>query len=241
MRSDGQNSLTRVVAETAEQNWLQKRDASHGALNITEPRVYGALPASRERSPGNVTHRFLGRGFFWPLNRAYVIRSVLEAFSCRIPYSNWRSSARICCFRSLDWATSAPAQSLPRRAAVATRAAIATLRLTYKEGGKTVTESFATLGMQRKAERDLAEFRRFQELSRAFLEVNARICRERPKRSSAKRHGKCRPAGCHLHKLAQERSIRSGGSRNGHPRRLPPTRREGAVTEQPAQLDRPSR
>ena len=62
MRSDGQNSLTRVVAETAEENWLQKRDASHGALNITEPPVYGGLPASWERSPGNVTHRFLGRG-----------------------------------------------------------------------------------------------------------------------------------------------------------------------------------
>ena len=76
-------------------------------------------------------------------------------------------------------------------------------RLTYKAEGKTATESFATPAAQRKAEREVAEFRRFQELSRALLEVNARICRARPveesltpqekkrsKRSSAKPRGK---------------------------------------------------
>ncbi len=54
------------------------------------------------------------------------------------------------------------------------------LRLTYKVGGKTVTESFATPAAQRKAEREIAEFRRYQQLSRAFVEVNEKICRQRP-------------------------------------------------------------
>jgi hypothetical protein len=77
------------------------------------------------------------------------------------------------------------------------------LRLTYKVGGKTVTESFANPVAQRKAERELQGFRRYQELSRAYIELNAQICRARPvegslsaqekkqrKRFSAKRRGK---------------------------------------------------
>ena len=55
-----------------------------------------------------------------------------------------------------------------------------TLRLTYKVEGKTVTESFATPAAQRKAEREVAEFARYRELSRAFIDVNAQICRARP-------------------------------------------------------------
>lgn len=55
-----------------------------------------------------------------------------------------------------------------------------TLRLTAKVRGKTVTESFATPAAQRKAEREIAAFRQYQQLSRAFVEVNARICRQRP-------------------------------------------------------------
>ncbi len=54
------------------------------------------------------------------------------------------------------------------------------LRLTYKVDGKTITESFATPAEQRKAERELAAFRRYQELSRALIEINAQICRARP-------------------------------------------------------------
>jgi hypothetical protein len=54
------------------------------------------------------------------------------------------------------------------------------LRLTYKAGGKTVTQSLATPAEQRKAEREVAAFRRYQELSRAFIEINAQICRARP-------------------------------------------------------------
>ena len=46
------------------------------------------------------------------------------------------------------------------------------LRLTYKWRGKTVTESLPTPAAVRKAEREVAEFRRFQQLSREFVEVN---------------------------------------------------------------------
>jgi len=76
-------------------------------------------------------------------------------------------------------------------------------RLTYKVDGKTVTESFITPAAQRKAEREVNGFREFQELSRAFVEVNSQICRarpiedslspqekKRPKRSNTRRRGK---------------------------------------------------
>jgi hypothetical protein len=53
-------------------------------------------------------------------------------------------------------------------------------RLTYKVQGKTVTESFPSPAAQRKAQREVAEFRRYQEVSRAFLEVNEKICQTRP-------------------------------------------------------------
>jgi hypothetical protein len=77
------------------------------------------------------------------------------------------------------------------------------VRLTYKAGGKTVTESFANPAAQRKAEREVEGFRRYQELSRAYVDVNSQICRarpvedslspqekKRPKQSSARRRGK---------------------------------------------------
>ena len=53
-------------------------------------------------------------------------------------------------------------------------------RLTYKRKGKTITETFPTAIAQRKVQREIAEFRRFQQLSRALLEVNEKICRLRP-------------------------------------------------------------
>ena len=53
-------------------------------------------------------------------------------------------------------------------------------RLTYKVNGKTVTESFPNPAAQRKAEREVAGFRKFQELSRTFIETNEEICRARP-------------------------------------------------------------
>lgn len=54
------------------------------------------------------------------------------------------------------------------------------LRLTYKIDGKTITESFATPASERKAQREVDEFRRYQELSRALIEVSTQICRARP-------------------------------------------------------------
>jgi hypothetical protein len=54
------------------------------------------------------------------------------------------------------------------------------LRLTNKVDGKTVTETFATPAAHRKAQREVAEFARYRELSRALIEVNVQICRARP-------------------------------------------------------------
>lgn len=55
-----------------------------------------------------------------------------------------------------------------------------TLRLTYKVQGKTISEALPTPSAVRKAEREIAEFRKFQDLSRSFLEVSEKICRLRP-------------------------------------------------------------
>ena len=54
------------------------------------------------------------------------------------------------------------------------------LRLTYKVQGKTVTESLSEPTAARKAEREIAEFRKYQVLHKEFLEVNAQICQMRP-------------------------------------------------------------
>lgn len=53
-------------------------------------------------------------------------------------------------------------------------------RLTYKLDGKTVTESLPTPAAVAKAQREVTEFRKFQQLSHEFLQVNAQICRARP-------------------------------------------------------------
>src|SRR5271155_3264941 len=55
-----------------------------------------------------------------------------------------------------------------------------TLRLTYKVQGKTISEALPTSIAVRKAEREIAEFRKFQQLSHAFVQVNERLCRLRP-------------------------------------------------------------
>jgi hypothetical protein len=52
-------------------------------------------------------------------------------------------------------------------------------RLTYKDQGKTVTESLPTAATQKKAKREIAEFRHFEQLIRAFIAVNAKICHAR--------------------------------------------------------------
>ena len=53
-------------------------------------------------------------------------------------------------------------------------------RLTYKKDGKTISESLPTPAAIHKVEREVAEFRKFQELSREFVETNTAICRLRP-------------------------------------------------------------
>jgi Family of unknown function (DUF6788) len=53
------------------------------------------------------------------------------------------------------------------------------LRLTYKVSGKTHSESLPNQAALAKAQAEIGEFRRFQQLSREFVEVNALICRLR--------------------------------------------------------------
>src|ERR1022692_965702 len=53
-------------------------------------------------------------------------------------------------------------------------------RLTYKIEGKTVSESLPNPAALAKAEREVAEFSRYQHLSQQFVEVNTQICRLRP-------------------------------------------------------------
>ncbi len=76
-----------------------------------------------------------------------------------------------------------------------------------------MTESLGSPATERKAEQEIAEFRRYQEVSRAFLEVNEKICRLRPVEetlSSMEKNGSGHPAGSrsvaanHLRRLAQD-------------------------------------
>lgn len=53
-------------------------------------------------------------------------------------------------------------------------------RLTRKVKGKTVTESLSSPAALAKAQREVAEFHRFRELSGQLLEINEQICRLRP-------------------------------------------------------------
>lgn len=53
-------------------------------------------------------------------------------------------------------------------------------RLTKKVSGKTISETFSSLAARRKAEREVAAFHRFRELSRKLLELNEQICALRP-------------------------------------------------------------
>lgn len=53
-------------------------------------------------------------------------------------------------------------------------------RMTYKVQGKTMTETLPTPAAEKKALREIAEFRHFEQLIREFIEVNTRICHARP-------------------------------------------------------------
>jgi hypothetical protein len=66
-------------------------------------------------------------------------------------------------------------------------------RLTYKVGGKTITESFATPAAQRKAEREIDTFRRYRQLERSFVSLNEKLCRVRPLEDTLTPEEKKRP------------------------------------------------
>jgi hypothetical protein len=53
-------------------------------------------------------------------------------------------------------------------------------QLTQKIAGKTVTQTLSSPTAVRKAEKEIAEFRRFQTLAQELVQVSQRICRLRP-------------------------------------------------------------
>jgi hypothetical protein len=53
-------------------------------------------------------------------------------------------------------------------------------RLSRKVKGRTVNESFATPGALRKAQREIAEFQRWQQLGQQLVTINQKICALRP-------------------------------------------------------------
>ena len=53
-------------------------------------------------------------------------------------------------------------------------------QLTQKIDGKTVTQNLPSPAAVRKAEREIAEFRKFQTLGGELIDVNRKICRLRP-------------------------------------------------------------
>jgi len=67
------------------------------------------------------------------------------------------------------------------------------MRLTPKVHGKTVTEALPTPAAVRKAEQEIAEFRRFQQLGHELVEVNEQICRLRPVEETLTPEEKKRP------------------------------------------------
>lgn len=68
-----------------------------------------------------------------------------------------------------------------------------TLRLTYKVEGKTISEALPSPAAVRKAEREIGEFRKYQQISRDFIEVNEKICRLRPVQDALTPQEKKRP------------------------------------------------
>jgi hypothetical protein len=54
------------------------------------------------------------------------------------------------------------------------------LRLTRRVAGKTITETFPNPGALRKAQQEVGEFHRFQQLSEELIGINEKICALRP-------------------------------------------------------------
>lgn len=67
------------------------------------------------------------------------------------------------------------------------------LRLTYKVRGKTVTEALPIPAAVRKAESEIAEFRNYQRLTQALVEVSEQVCRLRPVEEALTPQEKKRP------------------------------------------------
>lgn len=63
------------------------------------------------------------------------------------------------------------------------------LRITYKLNGRTYSESLGNQIAVRKAQREIAEFRKFQQFTRDFIYVNAEICRARSAERSERKPG----------------------------------------------------
>ena len=61
------------------------------------------------------------------------------------------------------------------------------LRLTYKVDGKTAAESFATPAAFHKAQAEIHEYQRLQDLCADLVAVNQKICRLRPVEKAAEK------------------------------------------------------
>jgi hypothetical protein len=67
------------------------------------------------------------------------------------------------------------------------------LRLTYQVQGITISEAWPTPWAVRKAEQHIAEFRKCQQISHVFLQVNEQLCRLRPLEETLPPQEKKRP------------------------------------------------
>ena len=110
------------------------------------------------------------------------------------------------------------------------------VRLSCRRDGKTVQEALSDPGRTRKAEREVAAFRRFQQLSAELIEVNLQICQLRPpqaenldpvscgpKKNAARHPGRRpgrgrQPPASDRQRPASTRLVRSRGRRTGHAR-----------------------
>ncbi len=66
-------------------------------------------------------------------------------------------------------------------------------RLSFRRQGKTVTESFPTAAARRNTQRQIAQYRKWQQLSRVLVALNTRICQLRPVEDTLTPREKKRP------------------------------------------------
>jgi hypothetical protein len=99
-----------------------------------------------------------------------------------------------------------------------------------EKDGRTATQNLPSPAAVRKAESEIAEYRRFQTLTGGLVDVNRKICGLRPveqaEQTPQEKKAEAVPrggagirgiAGCRLQRSAQEWPFRSGSGRNGHP------------------------